>query len=376
MRPAVAALLFAVSCLLFYWGAERAMRRPSDADESPIARKLFVRESAPYTVFGHCVGPLPDHDKPPGEFRVFLAGGSTVAIGDPPLPVVLEQVLRRNGYANVRVYNCGVASQNSSQELVRLLFEIVDLEPDLVVDYDGGNDVMDPYYWDPRPGYPMDFVAYERNPLLLGDMGRYPTIPLLLMSSRFLRDHCQSYFVERLTGMSELRRRAEYGSQAWRDRIADVYVDRQRKAATIARAFGAKFIAFFQPILFYKARWSPPEADLNRDPYAPLHAWAARELVRRRLREPGAPPVVDLSEIFDRMPPGAKVYADYIHLRQEFQHVAAEALFRGLVARGLLPRPTRPPAKSGARTASAAAGVPARGRPTTRRSPARADARR
>jgi len=95
--------------------------------------------------------------KAKGELRIFMLGGSTVAYGNPPLPVYVEEELKRHGFHHVRVLNYGVISQNSSQELAHLVYHVLDSEPDMVIFYDGGNDIMDPLLYDPRPGYPLIF---------------------------------------------------------------------------------------------------------------------------------------------------------------------------------------------------------------------------
>jgi hypothetical protein len=37
----------------------------------------------------------------------------------------------------------------------------VDYEPDVVISYGGGNDFHTPYQYDPRPGFPFDFVTLQ-----------------------------------------------------------------------------------------------------------------------------------------------------------------------------------------------------------------------
>lgn len=88
--------------------------------------------------------PMP---KPAGEFRIVAIGGSTtygVGVGNwrNAYPAQLEQVLREtHQLTNVRVINLGVPGYNSWESLVNLAFRGGDLEPDLVVNYDGVNDV-------------------------------------------------------------------------------------------------------------------------------------------------------------------------------------------------------------------------------------------
>ena len=58
--------------------------------------------------------------------------------------------------------NAGAPAYVSGQELARLIFEVLDLEPDIVIVYDGFNDLNSALLFDPRPGYPSNFSWLER----------------------------------------------------------------------------------------------------------------------------------------------------------------------------------------------------------------------
>lgn len=85
--------------------------------------------------------------KPPGVFRIVALGGSTTYGTTTPVdetyPYYLQQVLREDyGYQNVEVVNGGVAGYTSWNILVNLALRIPVLEPDLVIFYEGTNDVL------------------------------------------------------------------------------------------------------------------------------------------------------------------------------------------------------------------------------------------
>ncbi|MDH3973244.1 MAG: SGNH/GDSL hydrolase family protein [Deltaproteobacteria bacterium] len=85
--------------------------------------------------------------KPPGEYRIVTLGGSTtyttsVADNEKTYPSQLEKTLKKTyGYDNVRVINAGVGGYNSWESLINLQFRVLDLDPDLVIVYHGGNDI-------------------------------------------------------------------------------------------------------------------------------------------------------------------------------------------------------------------------------------------
>ena len=86
-------------------------------------------------------------EKPAGAYRIVALGGSStydVSIKDnaATFTAQLEKMLREDyGYQNVQVINAGVPGYNSWEILVNLEFRVLDLDPDLVIIYEGTNDV-------------------------------------------------------------------------------------------------------------------------------------------------------------------------------------------------------------------------------------------
>ena len=86
-------------------------------------------------------------EKPDGVFRIVALGGSStydVSIKDnqQTFTAQLEKVLKDEyGYQNVQVINAGVPGYNSWEILSNLEFRVLDLDPDLVIIYEGTNDV-------------------------------------------------------------------------------------------------------------------------------------------------------------------------------------------------------------------------------------------
>ena len=86
-------------------------------------------------------------EKPSSVFRIVALGGSStydVSIEDNKkiFTAQLEKLLKEQyGYQNVEVINAGVPGYNSWEILVNLEFRVLDLDPDLVIIYEGTNDV-------------------------------------------------------------------------------------------------------------------------------------------------------------------------------------------------------------------------------------------
>jgi len=85
--------------------------------------------------------------KPNGVYRIVVLGGSSTYVvrienNANIFTAQLEKQLKeQDGYKNVQVINAGVPGYNSWEILVNLEFRVLDLDPDLVIIYEGVNDV-------------------------------------------------------------------------------------------------------------------------------------------------------------------------------------------------------------------------------------------
>jgi len=316
-------LLAFSSVLVAFVIAEFAFRL-IDPKENPVQEQLAHRQPMPYTMHSR----FPYHWEEPkttsDEFRIFMVGASSVESGQPPLPNLLGIELEKGGINPVRIFNYGVASQKSGQELAHIIYHILNLKPDLIILYDGGNDIMDPYLVDPRPGYPFNFFMYESN-ILFKDVQTYPLLDVIAYESGLLRRLLYSHFVKKFANLSELRKKAGYGTEKWRQEIADIYVDNLIKAQTISHAFGSEFVAFFQPLVFFKDVQTPREKRFGMDQQ--IHALEVRKRIRQELARGGKNSslnVFDLSDIFDEV--SDQVFVDYIHVSDRYNKIVAQSI--------------------------------------------------
>lgn len=131
--------------------------------------------------------------------RIVILGGSTVQGGlnqQWTISHYLESALRKKN-PNVEVVNAGILGFSSSTELSLMINKVLDLEPDLVLVFDGRNDV---FYaslpdWVKRKG--PDYVEHKQA---LDTLVNHPTAgSLLTYQLKFLAK--QSAFVTRLFRM-------------------------------------------------------------------------------------------------------------------------------------------------------------------------------
>jgi lysophospholipase L1-like esterase len=318
---------------------------------SPIEQQFPVqrfRHPKPYVMFGGLPdsrglnslgyrGPAPPVLKLSSDIRVFMLGGSTVLMGKPPIATLLEQQFHGNGMDNVRVYNFGVLSSVSGMELTRIVHELPELQPDLIIFYNGANDFDHPFEWDPRPGYPFNSISYERNPLLENDITQYPTMTLLAYGSNLLRWLAPGFFVERFIALDEERRIAGWMTEEWRARIASVYVNNLVKADRLSRAFGAEFIGFFQPVLYYKNHLTDKEERIFKQAESD-HARDMRKRITAKMtaasRSNPEIHLVDLSRFFEDIT--QRIFRDRVHTTQLGKQMIADEMFRQIVSRDLI----------------------------------------
>lgn len=279
-------------------------------------------------------GRLATMPKPQDEFRVFVLGGSTVWNGDPPIAQLLERRFAEAGYGFVRVYNYGVVSSVSGMALVRLVHEIGDLAPDLVVFFNGGNDMLHAFGPDRRIGYPYNFLVWEANPLLESELERYPAAALFLYGSRTLRFVFADWF-ERTFSRLSYRNGVQpvlVQDPSWYDAVAANYGSNVRKAARFSHALNSKYAVFLQPTIFSKNPLSDDEAKLRIfDRKKIEHVGGLLRAFRAELNRVAVTegiPAFDLSTLFDGNP--ETVFADNIHISQAAKNIVAEALFRSL----------------------------------------------
>jgi len=276
-------------------------------------------------------GKCPSIVKEPGEFKIFILGGSTVFNGNPPIAMLLEEEFKRNGFQGVNVYNFGVVSSISTMDLSRILFEISEFKPDLIIMYNGCNDMNHPYHWDPRPGYPFDFIAHENNVLVKSDLRTYPTLPLLLFGSNILRYFFTSYFVQRFTHWAEIRKEVKYKTEEWKNNIANIYVKNLVKADKISKAFGADFVAFFQPTLYFKSYISDEEKRYLSSS-ATSYYMEMREKILSKIetaKKDFHVNIIDLSDIYNGM--HECIFIDPFHTNQRGKTVIAQKIFTRIV---------------------------------------------
>jgi lysophospholipase L1-like esterase len=280
--------------------------------------------------------------KPADEIRIFVVGGSTVVNGVPlanTIPGVIEEQLRSHGLAGARVYNFGVVSFASGQELSLLVHRLLDLAPDLIVAYDGGNDLSEPWFYDPRPGYPFNFAAWE---LALEDFSRNSLASKKTVAS--VAD--DSALLQALLGRKERalrialddqRRIVNYGTSEWKQEIVEIYARNIGAMCRISRSNDILFAAYFQPILPFSPHLDRRQLAMSGGEEIVRNLRGQREAVPGAVsRTLPAPPVGsgchfdDLSGMFEQQ--GSERFWDYIHVDNQGNLLIGRRIAEDLLA--------------------------------------------
>jgi hypothetical protein len=267
-----------------------------------------------------------------GKFLIEFLGGSVCAgVGTnpgPPLSERLEAELHRAGLARAAVLNLCQGGATSRQELAIFLGYGLPLAPQVVVSFDGANDLMHP-----RPvgednaanlPYHDAEIRARLERTLAADL--VPHIALLRVAGR----------------LAKRRAPAPHAGSVAVDEIVGSYVGSVDAVRVLTEAQGGVHVLLLQPTLHVDKPWSPEETamwrkfgsgqgepigDAVRERYG-----AARRAFARWTSEKGGT-VFDLTEAFHATP--ETVYSDSVHFTGErgFGMLFEEIQRQGLVTR-------------------------------------------
>ena len=268
----------------------------------------------------------------PNEVRIFLLGGSALFEGDTTISRLLENEFHAHGFRCINCFNWGMPASTSGLELAKIVFEIADSEPDIIVMYNGGNDFMTPLWADPRPGYPYNFFIYESNPLLIKDISSYPMLSLAFYGSKILRFLFPSYFINTFTRFEKIKKEVNYGQESWKNAIVTAYLNNVIKASKTSKAFGADFMLFFQPLVYFKDKLSKEEQAFQSKTGLRKYITCLHEKFNYKIDSVNKQyklNYADLSNIFDTC--NLQTFADDIHTLPKSKHIIAVTMYKQMI---------------------------------------------
>lgn len=156
--------------------------------------------------------------KPAGELRIVCVGGSTTYDSDIEdyrlaYPSRLEAELRGRGYGNVTVINAGGAGWTSWESLIGFELRVLDLDPDIVINFDAINDVHTRFVWPPElyRGDNSGYRAANQSGLFMPSIFEHSTLlRILMIRAGWVGSHADiSRTIDRLA--------PSYYGDVWRD---------------------------------------------------------------------------------------------------------------------------------------------------------------
>lgn len=260
--------------------------------------------------------------------RIVLLGGSTMATNSPTISEALQVELARRGL-EVETFNLGVASSVSRQDMIRILIDSTSYRPDLIIHYGGGNDIT--YGADNRINYPHRYFLQEIDSALSQKSDHYNLFKYLILGSSTWRYLFPEYTFKIIAGDYLNQFKPKVSAEEISRLRAHSYVQNLKLSKMIANYYGSRFLAFFQPLLYYKNFRSPEEKNMDTPDANPFYQhW--RDLVKSDVLAYGVEPYYfDLSHLFENTT--TQIYRDRIHfLDNETNRLVAKQMADYVVA--------------------------------------------
>ncbi|MFH1957291.1 MAG: SGNH/GDSL hydrolase family protein [bacterium] len=264
--------------------------------------------------------------KPEGQFRIFLLGGSVAFNGstdDRTIAGFLQKKLRSEFPKHVvKVINGGRSSYVSGQTLAHLIFEVLNYAPDLLIVFQGNNDVYGSIHGDRRPGYPHAFGKIEE---------RVNTGPLILAASYILSKSYTKKLVRRIALDIYLKLGSKLQEKLNKKEpnfpYMDKYVQHTETFAGIAAGMKIPAIISIQPSIYTKKNKSAEEEEIITG----AAVEAMRENYQYSLKKfkkfawPEGVVFSDLSNVFDEI--DYTMYWDNVHFFDDGNEIVADKFF-------------------------------------------------
>lgn len=274
--------------------------------------------------------------KPELELRIFMLGGSVVFHGlsnDATICGVLQRKVSEHvgGQVRVRCVNAGIFSAVTEQELAVLVHQIADLEPDIVIAFDGFNDIWTPYHYDTRLGYPFNWFTLERaqrmgldaSAAVIEAVDAVPAWKLVLGRSRLLTRVLPGLTLGNQVTASLVEEQVEKQEPPTPEEIVAHLLLNWRKMQAFTEAVGGELVAILQPA-------SPSVRDRF-----PLNVFYDRMNAEIEQARAGGEPFYSLDRVLDERP---DLFYDQVHTWDDAHEIYAERILQVLIENGSLRR--------------------------------------
>lgn len=275
--------------------------------------------------------------KKPGELRIFMLGSSVVWRGVDDESTICGRLESRvasllGSAFWVRCVNAGITSAVSDQQLASLVYRVADLEPDLVIDFEGFNDLWCRTHLEPRLGYPCNWFEAEtvwrdqaeRRNLAIEAMRRLPLWKLALSRSRLVTTVLPGLTLEQQATRSVAENLVQKAARPTMTQVAEHLLANWRKMGRFSAGIDTKFVAILQPV----APGAREEAEL-----ATFYALMDERIAEAEAR---GEPFASFDRALDERP---DLFYDEVHAWDDANELYAQRMLELLIARNALPTP-------------------------------------
>lgn len=292
--------------------------------------------------------------KPPGQFRIFCLGGSTVYTdngsgGDyrKSWPDLLEKYLQEKGFGNVQVINSGADGWSSWESLIDLELKILDLEPDMIIIYHGINDIHPRFVWPPEAyrGDNSGFRAFNSLSSFMPSIFEYSTLlRIMMIKSGLTKPHAA--FDKTIDKDAD----TYYGSQFLQQKAEGIYPQGIFKKISAMRMLEINKPIYFErnvrnmiaiaknrgiKVLISTFAYSPlftHQIEVSSNEY--IFAHKENNLLLERIAKNMN---VDFFDLANKLPNSKQYYYDGRHVTLEGATLQAELFGNFLINNGLVP---------------------------------------
>tara|TARA_B100001063_G_scaffold242015_1_gene269927 strand:+ start:188 stop:1285 length:1098 start_codon:yes stop_codon:yes gene_type:complete len=246
---------------------------------------------------------------------IYLFGGSTVYNGEVPDHLTIASqlaLLGANDYL-YKVVNMGATSIHSAQQFGRLKSEISLNKGDVVIFYDGVNDVLQRIIYENREGY------------MVGQPKKESFWMKLLRSKRKYSSILQITY-------SEMIKNTKKTSSTLISNSIDDYVNVLVDTNNYVKSHGSHFYHFLQPTLFTKNKLNEYEQALvvKGEPFVPIQFVdpykRSYPLIKNRLNNFNFS--YSLTEVFDNL--NVSPFLDYCHINHTGNKIISENIWNNI----------------------------------------------
>ncbi len=201
--------------------------------------------------------------KPDNTYRIFLLGGST-ALGwlsakqDEHITYYMENKLRElNPKKNIEVVNAGVPYYASWNELGLLIYRVLDCEPDMVIVFDGRNDL----YYAVNPDWNTVFSGFADKGSVLAQQKRSMQFDPKAIINDALRTSIVFRFMENTIFQKKEQQLMLKRNMVCRFRpeALDYYQSYLKNIAYLCEGRGISLLFAFQPVIYFDKTLSSDE---------------------------------------------------------------------------------------------------------------------